>query len=78
MSSEITEEQMMKWFKYEQYRLLKADERIEEGDEWQWQDGDPWHVPTWTRTVAHGELAPDPANPANRIYRRRVTIEREE
>lgn len=55
------------------YRILRAGEIIQDGDECD-ASNDPWHgVPAW-QTVENtiGQPAPDPAYPAHTLYRRRI------
>lgn len=56
----------------EQYRLLKKDEVIQDGDEFL-KDGYGWDSPgKWVPATDIGGTAPDPQYPSHRIYRRKV------
>ena len=60
-----------------EWRLLGKDEVIQEGDETD-QCSDPWRDPAkWgpVHPESVGGLAPDPAYPSHRLYRRRVKAE---
>lgn len=55
------------------YRTLKHNEIIKEGDEVD-TSIDAWSsAPIWEPTRSVGQKAPDPKYPAHRIYRRKVT-----
>jgi hypothetical protein len=54
------------------YYYLKKGELIQEGDEVDVSNG--WNDPAeWRLALSVGDTAPDPAYPAHRQYRRRIT-----
>jgi len=56
-----------------EYRFLKKDEIIQEGDEVD-ACGDGWRDdPKWEPATCIGQPAPDPAYPSHRIYRRKIS-----